>query len=347
MSTEYDINYEDQRFKEVESQQSAAISENEKLYSGMIDNSDKFYKAQVDASKEWADTQSKLQQEQTDFAIEKIEQQKAQAKKDYTREQSGAYVDWQKESNKYGAGAEKIASQGMAKTGYSESSQVNLYNNYQNRVATSRETFANIIMNFDNGIKDARLQNNAALAEIRFKALQQQLELNLQGFQYKNQLLLEKANQKLNIKNTYYARYQDVLKQMNTENALAEQIRQFNASLAEEQRQFGLLHSGGGGSTRRYKKSGGGDDDDATIQKDASNIDKTPDNSALPPDTAKSILALGLGPISAENLAGRVAAGKVTASTNPTTGNPVFRPASLNTMGANPLPGFVPKYNGK
>jgi hypothetical protein len=314
MSTEYDINYEDQRFKEVESQQSAAISENEKLYSGMIDNSDKFYKAQVDASKKWADTQSKLQQEQTDFAIEKIEQQKAQAKKDYTREQSGAYVDWQKESNKYGAVAEKIASHGMAKTGYSESSQVNLYNTYQNRVASARETFANIMMNFDNGIKDARLQNNAALAEIRFKALQQQLELNLQGFQYKNQLLLEKANQKLNIKNTYYARYQDVLKQMNTENALAEQIRQFNASLAEEQRQFDLLHSGGGGGrTYRRTKKSGGDDDKNEQQLRITKGSGGSDDVAI--DT-KSVMALGYGPISGSNLANKVKSGEVNVTKN-------------------------------
>ena len=79
MSTEYNINYEDERFKEVETQKQEAISENEKLYSGMIDSSDKYYQDQINASKDWADKQTQLQQEQTDFAIEQIEQQKDQA----------------------------------------------------------------------------------------------------------------------------------------------------------------------------------------------------------------------------------------------------------------------------
>jgi hypothetical protein len=77
----------------------------------------------------------------------------------------------------------------------------------------------------------------------------------LQGFQYKNQLILEQMNKKTELDNIYYNRYQDVLQQINTENALAEDIRQFNENqkwqteqnaldrqqqekLAELQRQF-------------------------------------------------------------------------------------------------------------
>lgn len=107
-----------------------------------------------------------------------------------------------------------------------------------------------------NSITQARLQNNSALAQIAYQSLQQQLELALQGFQYKNQLLLDKADKKLAVENQYYTRWQDVLSQMNTENALAEQIRQYNESLAEEQRQFDYYanrSSGGGGG------GGGGD----------------------------------------------------------------------------------------
>jgi hypothetical protein len=76
------------------------------------------------------------------------------------------------------------------------------------------------------------------LAEIAYTALQQQLELSLQGFQYKNQLLLEQANKKMEVDNTYYNRYQDVLSQMNQENAMAEEIRQYNESMALQKQQF-------------------------------------------------------------------------------------------------------------
>ena len=86
------------------------------------------------------------------------------------------------------------------------------------------------VLNYNNAIKDARLQNNSILAEIAYNALQEQLKLSLEGFQYKNQLILDQANKELEIKNIYYERYQDVLDQINTENAMKEEVRQFNAN---------------------------------------------------------------------------------------------------------------------
>ena len=274
----YEINYEDERFQDVETQKQQALSEAEKTYGDMINQSDNFYQEQIDASKQWAEQQQQIQQEQTDFAIEQIEQQKEQANKDYLKEQKGAYTDWQKQSNKYGANAEQMAAGGLTNTGFSESSQVSMYNTYQNRIAAARESFNKAVLNYDNAMKEARLQNSSALAEIAYNALQKELELALQGFQYKNQLLLEQANKKTEIDNTYYGRYQDVLAQINTENALAEQIRQYNeqmayqkaqdernyqlqlAQLEEEKRQFNASlaaskSSGSGGSSKQYAVS--------------------------------------------------------------------------------------------
>ena len=257
MANEYEINYEDQKFKDVEADKKAAISDLEKTYSGMINDSDAYYKAQVDATKEWEKTQTDLQNQQTDFAIKEIDQKKDQAKKDYTKEQSGAYVDWQKQSNEFGAEAEQRAAQGLENTGFSESSKVGMFNAYQNRVVAARESYNRIVLDFDNAITQARLQNNSALAEIAYKSLQQRLELNLQGFQYKNQLLLEQANKKTELEQIYHERWQDVLDQMNAENALAEEIRQYNESMAFEREQFEWQKArasggggGGGGSSR-------------------------------------------------------------------------------------------------
>lgn len=238
MANNYEVNYDDEKFQQVETDKQTALKEVADTYGGMIENSDSYYQSQIDASKEWADTQSKLQQENTDFAIEKIEQQKQQAQKDYTKEQSGAYVDWQKQSNVYGVNAEQMAMQGMGGTGYSESSQVSMYNTYQNRVATARESYQKAVLNYDNSIKEAILQNNSALAEISYQALQQQLELSLQGFQYKNQLITEQLNQKQQVDDRYYNRYQDVLDQVNRENEFNEQIRQFEKSYDLQVQEF-------------------------------------------------------------------------------------------------------------
>ena len=338
METNYATNYDDPRLTNIESEGKAVAGESWQLYSNMINDADKYYQAQIDASKQWADTQTKLQQEQTDFAIEQIEWQKEQAKKDYTKEQSGAYVDWQKQSNKYGANAEAMAAQGMTNTGYSESSQVSMYNTYQNRVATARESYNNAIVNYNNAIKDARLQNNAALAEIAYQALQAQLELSLEGFQYKNQLIIERSDKKLQIDEMYHNRYQDVLQQINTENALAEEVRQYNASLAEEQRQFNAQQAlaqaqleeqkrqfailnddnggGGGGSggssyvtKTKYTGSGKSASNKAAVLNAKNNTSQQKNQQAK--IDMDSVLALGYGPISEAKLAKLVANGTI------------------------------------
>lgn len=239
----------DKRLTQVEDDKKAALSDIEKTYSGMINASDGYYNSQIQAAKDWGDKQAELQQAQSDFAIQKIEQQKAQAKQDYTKEQSGAYTDWQKQSNAYGANAEQMAAQGMANTGFAESSQVSMYNTYQNRVAMARQSYDRAVLNYNNAITEARLQNNSVLAEIAYQSLQKQLELSLAGFQYKNTLILEQAKTKREAEQMYHSQYMDVLQQINQETALAETQRHNKAveaaqaaQLAEERRQFNILH---------------------------------------------------------------------------------------------------------
>lgn len=232
------INYDDPRFKDIEIQKEQAINEADTKYNGMINDSDSFYQAQIDASKEWADKQSQLQQERTEFTIEKIEQDKAKAENDYKKEQSGAYVDWQRQSNQYGANAEVMAEKGLQGTGYSESSQVSMYNTYQNRVATAREGYNFAVLNYNNAIKDARLQNNSIQAEIAYNALKEQLGLSLDGFQYKNQLITDGMKFKQEIDNTYYNRWMDVLEQQNRDREFSESKRQFDASYELERKRF-------------------------------------------------------------------------------------------------------------
>lgn len=303
----YKIDYSDSRFKDVEISKDAALNDLNNAYGGMINEADNFYKSQIDATKEWEKKQSQLQQEQTDFAIEQIEQQREQAQKDYTKEQSGAYADWQKQSNQYGVNAERMAAQGMQNTGFSESSQVGMYNTYQNRIAAARESVNKAVLNYDNAMKDAILQNNSALAQIAFNSLQQQLELSLQGFQHKNQLVLDQVGMRMDVENQYYNRYQDVLNQINTENSLEEQIRQFNEQMAEEQRQFNFYNKLG---EFAKKKSSGKSSSSSKKTSSSSTINKNT-NSGLSSDTAQSILDLGAGPISANTLAGMVNSGKV------------------------------------
>lgn len=338
---DYAIDYNDERFQKVESNRDAALKEMDDTYNGMIDKTDSFYQAQIDASKEWADKQAQLQQEKSDFAIDQIEQQKQQAQKDYTKEQSGAYADWQKQSGQYGVNAEQMAAQGMRNSGYSESAQVAMYTAYQNRVATARESYVKAIQNYDNAITEARLQNNSLLAEIAYNALQQQLELSLQGFQYNNQLVLDKTKQKLEVENMYYNRYQDVLAQINRENALAEEIRQFNILHPQEESNAvkgvgggGYYSSGSSKKTEKKSSSGSGSPGSAIVVKDDVVV-KTPAKSE-PVINTSSVLSAGLGPASEETIAAAAKRGEVSVTQkgnqlivtkNPTT------PVKNNTVG--------------
>lgn len=280
MAVDFKVNMDDERLKAIDKEEAKAVKNSNATYDTMIKNSDRYYNNQINESKAWEQKQTQLQQEQTDFAIQKIEQQQQQAEKDYIREQKGAYADWQKESNKYGANAEQMADMGMGGTGYSESSQVSMWNTYQNRVATARESYIQIKTDFDNAMTEARLQNNAVLAEIAHEAQQTRLELALNQFQYKNSLISEKASKALELNKYYDSKWQTILDQINKENQLAMQQEQFNKEyklkqkqhqkelklqqdrLKEEIRQFNILHptlpavsgsSSGGGSSSSSK----------------------------------------------------------------------------------------------
>jgi hypothetical protein len=128
--------------------------------------------------------------------------------------------------------AEKQAAAGLAGSGYSESMQTQMYVTYQNRVATARDSFIRATQAYDNAITEARLQNSSVLAEIALETYRQTTTLALEGLQYKNTLLTEKANRELQLKTFYHTKYQDVLKQINADNAMKEEVRQ--ANLAHE-----------------------------------------------------------------------------------------------------------------
>lgn len=241
------INYNDTRFSNLEKDKQTALNNSNSTYDNLINQSQSYYDNLIDQSKDWADKQADIQNQQTDFAIEKIEQQKDKANKDYVKEQKGAYQDYMKQSNAYGSNMQTAGQKGLAGSGWSETIQSGFYNTYQNRYAMARESYNEIVMNYNNNIKEAQLQNSSAIAEIYANAQQQQLELALESFSVIKDLNLNKLNMQFAIDNEYNDRWREIEAQINHENSLAEQIRQFNASLAEQKRQANLDY--------QYKKS--------------------------------------------------------------------------------------------
>lgn len=218
----------DERLEAVEKRNADMMQKVEDTYGGVQDQATDYYNQQIEAN--WGDKQAQFQQEQTDLTLEQIQQQQDQAEKDYTKEQSAAWTDYQKQTSQHGVNAEQMAAAGMTGTGYSESSKVGMYNAYQNRVATARESYNKAVQNYNNSMKEARLQNSSVLAEIAFNALQTELQLGLQGLQYSHQLAAEKLGLTMQAEDMRNSQWMDVMGQINTEKTQAEQIRQFDLS---------------------------------------------------------------------------------------------------------------------
>ena len=230
----YNVNYNDDRFKQVENEKQAELDKYNQTYDKLIDERNQFTNQQQDLVNQWENTQKQIANDNLNHQIDLYNQQKDKAEKDYQKEAKASYIDYQKEVDKYGVSRENVVQNGLSNSGYSESSKVDMYNTYQNRIATARESLNNIKLEFDNAIKEAQLQNNATLAENALTALQQKLSIALEGFGYKSEQENNRMNWNYNINNNYYDRYKDVESQINYENQQAEAIRQFNEQLALE-----------------------------------------------------------------------------------------------------------------
>ena len=234
------VNYNDERFTQVENEKQSELNKYNQTYDNLINERNQFTNQQQDLVNQWENTQKQIANDNLNHQIDLYNQQKDKAEQKYQDESKASYIDYQKEVDKYGVSRENVVNNGLSNSGYSESSKVDMYNTYQNRVATARKGLNDAKLEFDNAIKEAQLQNNATLAENALTALQQKLSIALEGFNYKTEQENNKLNWNYNINNNYYNRYKDVESQINYENEQAEAIRQFNEQMAYQREQAAL-----------------------------------------------------------------------------------------------------------
>ena len=218
---------DDERLQAIEQEREKAQTDATTLYDNMINNSQKYYDQQVDSIKNYENTQKDLQQQQTDLTLEKINQQKSEAIKGYEKEQKSSYIDYQKGISQFGELAEQMASQGISNSGVSENARTQMYVAFQSKVASAKENLNKAVLNYNNSAKEAQLANSVALAEIANSSLQQQLQISLQAFQYKNSLLESKQAQLNTINSRYDTKYSELLSQLQREQELEESRRQW------------------------------------------------------------------------------------------------------------------------
>lgn len=228
----YTVDYNDKRFTEVINEKNNTINDLNNTYNNLINESQQNYQNLMDTADKYAQDQSALQQQRADYEKEVIENEKANAQKDFEKQQKASYIDYKQATNQYGANAQATRDLGLQNSGYSETSQVAMFNTYQNRIATAKESFDRAVTDYNLAIKDIQLQNDSKLMEISYNALQSKLELSLKAFAEKNSLLQAQMDRQYQYNVFYDNKYQNVLSQINTENSLAEQVRQYNESMA-------------------------------------------------------------------------------------------------------------------
>ncbi len=233
----YNVNYNDNRFTQVENEKQSELNKYNQTYDNLIDERNQFTNQQQDLVDKWEETQKQIANDNLNHQMDLYNQQKDKTEQEYQKETKAGHIDYQKEIDKYGVSRENAVSNGLSNSGYAESSKVDMYNTYQNRIAAARQSKENAMLEFNNAIKEAQLQNNATLAENALTALQQKLNIALEGFNYKTEQENNKLNWNYNINNTYYDRYKDVESQINYENEQAEAIRQFNEQMAYQKEQ--------------------------------------------------------------------------------------------------------------
>ena len=231
------VNYDDERFKQVEEERNQQIANINNTYQNLINERNDLTNQQNAFVDQWNQTQNDTLDKQLQLQKDLIEQQRQKSQQAYEKEARSAYTDYRRENDEYGVSREQMANAGLANSGYSESSRVGMYNAYQNRLAVAKESMDNAKLEFDNAIREAQLNNDVTKAQNALTALQQKLDISLEGFNYKSTMVGNQLNAEQSLNNNYYSRYQNVLNQINLENQQAEAIRQWEAEQAFKQQQ--------------------------------------------------------------------------------------------------------------
>lgn len=222
----------DERLQDIETERDFAVSDKIAEYNDMMARSERDKEqalAGLDASKK---EQEQILNDSYELTKSELEDSKEQARDSYKNEQSAAYVDYKKASDPYGANAEQMAAAGMSRTGYSESSRVRMYNQYQARVAVARDTFKRAEVEYGKAMAEAKLKNSSALAEIAARTYEKQIEISM-SYLAEYYALLEQRDAAIGkINDEYSERWLDMLKVIEAEKAAEEEAKKAEAEKA-------------------------------------------------------------------------------------------------------------------
>lgn len=130
-------------------------------------------------------TQNNIINQQTQMQVDELNRNKEKVDKDVQKTNQALYTQYQKESNQFGANAEKLASQGLANSGYAETTKANMFGTYQKNVTETLNNARDLKSDYDFQVSQARQNGSIQQAQAQLEIYSQKLQYLTQNYQLK------------------------------------------------------------------------------------------------------------------------------------------------------------------
>lgn len=165
--------------------------------------------------------------QQTQMQVDELNREKEKLEKETDKTTQGLYANWQKQMNQYGAGMEQLAQQGLANSGYAETTKTALYNTYQKSVTDTLNNSKDLYADYNFKIQQAR-QNGSI----------QQAQSALELYAQRVQLLTQNYELRQNREKYLYQQERDKISDQQWQKSFDEQLRQNELENQWRQKQF-------------------------------------------------------------------------------------------------------------
>lgn len=188
---------------------------------------DNMVKEQNNLLQQQEQKQNDIINQQTQMQVDEINREKEKLAKETDKTTQGLYANWQKQTNQYGAGMEQLAQQGLANSGYAETTKTALYNTYQKSVTDTLNNSKDLYADYNFKIQQAR-QNGSI----------QQAQSALELYAQRVQLLTQNYELRQNREKYLYQQERDRVSDSQWQKTFDEQIRQNELENQWRQQQF-------------------------------------------------------------------------------------------------------------
>lgn len=231
----------DPRYEQLKAEQETAKQKAVDVTSGLATKSETMATEQNQFLDDYQRGQQELLGRSVAQETQALETAKKEQEVGFNKEAGAAYTDYTKFVNPYGAAAEQQATEGVTGTGFSETSKVRAYGEYQRRYATAKETMEKNKISADIAISNAKLKGDIQGAQIAFDIYQQKVANTMKSFEYTSNLALQQFSMNQSIEQDFYNRGQNIQSQINLENQQTYQREQDQLAQTNWQKEFAAL----------------------------------------------------------------------------------------------------------